>query len=303
MTISKDIVKAAQHASWLDDSEIDGLVGPITIAAAREYDTECDDFDIPFNQEQKLVVYVAQHASGLRGSDVDGVVGPITREAVAKYLKKNNIEVKTTTKSPRKSKWAVWQPHKNPGIFVVDNIDLKDGTIIKLSGGLDPIPKREQRDGIFGDAKGLGEHGMKKRLTTITGLPGRFNKGTGTLPQVHEKVMPHIKLAFDLWEKFGVLDEIYKIWFFVFRHMRHDPSRPLSLHSWGIACDINSKENYAWSPKGDQKEIQPFSVEWCQKYPKGLSEIAVLCMKKAGFRWGGDWSSYRDPMHFELQSR
>ena len=49
-------------------------------------------------------------------------------------------------------------------------------------------------------------------------------------------------------------------------------------------ADINSKENFEWVRKGDEKKIKPFSEEWYSKYPKGLSEMAVLCMKKVGFR-------------------
>lgn len=123
-------------------------------------------------------------------------------------------------------------------------------------------------------------------MTTLDKLPGRFNKGTGVLPMIHAKAAPHARLALELMATFGVIDEVYKIWFFNYRHMRHDPSMPLSLHSWGIACDINSKENFAWYPAGKEQEIQPFSREWYQKYPRGLSKTAVLCMKKAGFPLG-----------------
>ena len=91
MAISKDIVKVAQHASGLNKTDIDGIVGPKTIAAAREYDTEFDDFNVPLNKEHKLIIYVAQHACGMRGSDLDGVVGRITNAAVADYIEKNNI--------------------------------------------------------------------------------------------------------------------------------------------------------------------------------------------------------------------
>lgn len=54
-----------------------------------------------------------------------------------------------------------------------------------------------------------------------------------------------------------------------------------SLHSWGIALDINPDRN----PQGDGSDI-----------PTGVVDI----FKKHGFFWGGDWSGGdRDPMHFE----
>lgn len=300
MILPSYLVKVAQHACGMEAEGMDGLVGPKTIAAAREYDIECDDFRVPATHAKQLVVTVAQHASGLRGSALDGRLGPVTKERALQYITANDIELARPKKPARRSSWAIWQPHESPGVFEKDGIDLRDGKILTPPGGLDPIPKRSQKNAVFGDAKLLGEDGMKAHMVTIKGLPGRFNTGVGRLPQVHNKIVPHVKLAFELWELFGVLDEIYKIWFFNYRHIRHDSSRPLSYHAWGIACDINPKENFAWFPNRRDKGIKRFSDAWYRKYPRGLSEVAVLCMKKVGFRWGGDWRDYCDPMHFEL---
>lgn len=54
-----------------------------------------------------------------------------------------------------------------------------------------------------------------------------------------------------------------------------------SLHSWGIAIDINA----AWNGYG--------------KKPTMSAEL-VQCFKDAGFDWGGDWSK-PDGMHFQLK--
>lgn len=303
MNIPAHIIKAAQHASRMAESDIDGVLGPKTLAAAREYDTECDDFDIPMSESEKLIITVAQHAAGLRGRDLDGKYGPNTDKAVRAYLDANDIEAAKPSKPAAGSSWAQWQRIEDPGVHSKDGIDLLDGKVIVPPGGLDPIPSKRDRDRVYGDAASLGEKGISRYLTTIEKLPGRFNKGNGRLPQVHKKVVPHIKLAFELFEKFGVADEIYKIWFFNYRHQRHDPNRPLSMHSWGIACDINPRENYAWSPQGTEKEVHPYTEGWRKKYPRGISQTLMLCMKKAGFSWGGNWPSFRDPMHFELLAR
>lgn len=53
-----------------------------------------------------------------------------------------------------------------------------------------------------------------------------------------------------------------------------------SLHSWGIAIDINAATN------GLGQEAQ-------------LSEEVVKCFTDAGFDWGGYWAR-RDGMHFQL---
>lgn len=54
----------------------------------------------------------------------------------------------------------------------------------------------------------------------------------------------------------------------------------MSLHSWGVAIDVNA----AWNG--------------LNKKP-ALSKEFVKCFKDAGFDWGGDWQRL-DGMHFQL---
>ena len=54
-----------------------------------------------------------------------------------------------------------------------------------------------------------------------------------------------------------------------------------SLHSWGIAIDINA----AWNRFGEKPTM-----------PKEV----VKCFTDAGFEWGGEWSK-PDGMHFQLK--
>jgi hypothetical protein len=53
-----------------------------------------------------------------------------------------------------------------------------------------------------------------------------------------------------------------------------------SLHSWGVAIDVNA----AWNRMG---------------HTPSLSAGFVQCFKDAGFDWGGDWKT-PDGMHFQL---
>lgn len=64
------------------------------------------------------------------------------------------------------------------------------------------------------------------------------------------------------------------------RFIGHDAANGLSLHTWGIAVDLNVSGNQ----RGTAGEID---------------RDVVRIFKRWGFAWGGDWS-WTDPMHFEL---
>ncbi|HEX9890169.1 MAG TPA: M15 family metallopeptidase [Nitriliruptorales bacterium] len=65
------------------------------------------------------------------------------------------------------------------------------------------------------------------------------------------------------------------------RHIDWDPSKPLSMHAWGLAVDINSRDNAL----GARPTMHPRIVEIFQSW---------------GFEWGGHWTR-PDGMHFELE--
>lgn len=56
----------------------------------------------------------------------------------------------------------------------------------------------------------------------------------------------------------------------------------MSLHSWGIAIDVNA----AWNGLGKEPVLSPEFVK---------------CFTDAGFEWGGNWSR-KDGMHFQLNN-
>ncbi len=66
------------------------------------------------------------------------------------------------------------------------------------------------------------------------------------------------------------------------RFIGYDPAKGLSLHSWGIAVDLNVPGNQRGTVGEMDREV-------------------VAIFKRWGFAWGGDWN-YTDPMHFELAS-
>ena len=59
-----------------------------------------------------------------------------------------------------------------------------------------------------------------------------------------------------------------------------DAMQLLSIHSWGLAIDVNA----AWNALGAKPTLSPGFVK---------------CFTDAGFEWGGSWKR-KDGMHFQL---
>ena len=74
-----------------------------------------------------------------------------------------------------------------------------------------------------------------------------------------------------------------KIWSWVPRHIRHDPNRGLSTHSWGISFDVDSALHRPRTTDGPLFQ----HPEWAQTWVD------------AGWTWGQNWKSFPDPMHFQ----
>ena len=75
------------------------------------------------------------------------------------------------------------------------------------------------------------------------------------------------------------IDEL-KTWDGCFNIRQMKGSSQASLHSWGLAVDVNA----AWNPLGEKPT---------------LGELFVSCWTDAGFDWGGNWDR-PDGMHFQL---
>lgn len=77
----------------------------------------------------------------------------------------------------------------------------------------------------------------------------------------------------------GLTDQI-KTWDGCFNIRKKRGLKSASLHSWGLAIDINA----AWNGLGKKPTMSPELVK---------------CFTDAGFEWGGTWSR-PDGMHFQL---
>lgn len=176
--------------------------------------------------------------------------------------------------------------------------------------GTEPEPDYEHPFVIPGDRYGVievyGDCGQtkldkkweRKNMGLAKGLPGRWNNGKGRM-YCHNKMAPALREALRRCEVYGVLDYIDRMGCFKWRHIQHNPKKPLSYHSWGIAVDINPKHNRLKRYKRGSAP-DPHTDEWWEVWPKGVPENLVYAFKEAGFTWGGDWQTVPDPMHFQL---
>lgn len=90
-----------------------------------------------------------------------------------------------------------------------------------------------------------------------------------------------LQLAFKNLIATGYVKEL-KTWDGCFNIRQQRGYKAMSLHSWGIAVDVNAFEN------------------GLNQQPK-LSAGFVKCFTDAGFDWGGTWKR-KDGMHFQLST-
>jgi hypothetical protein len=104
----------------------------------------------------------------------------------------------------------------------------------------------------------------------------------GVIPKkiyTNKDMVEPLKRAFGNLISRGFVEEL-KTWDGCFNIRKKRGGTTMSLHSWGIAVDLNAFEN------GMGKE------------PK-LSSGFVKCFTDVGFDWGGNWKR-KDGMHFQL---
>ena len=168
---------------------------------------------------------------------------------------------------------------------------------------------------MFGDP-GTGEADQAWVQKNIVNLHHTRGNALPGQPQsrwvsVHRVIEPYLREALRRATQACPEYEIERIAGYVFRHTRHDPSsRPLSVHSWGLAVDINPHLNAA---KYFPKDAVPkaFSKEYFDVWPRGLPQAFVHAFESCGFASGIDWDedgdttdhTYLDPMHFEWVDR
>jgi len=134
-------------------------------------------------------------------------------------------------------------------------------------------------------AQALKKYGdpTKESSMTLWDVPKELE--IGVLPKRlycnKDMILPLTK-AFKNLISTGCVKEL-KTWDGCFNIRKKRGLASMSLHSWGIAIDVNA----AWNGLG--------------KTPV-LSAGFVKCFTDAGFEWGGNWAGRVDGMHFQLKS-
>lgn len=114
----------------------------------------------------------------------------------------------------------------------------------------------------------------------------RKNIATATVPIMgrvtcHRLMIPQLRGALQEVQDSG-LGHLLRTYdgCYVPRFIARNPDNSVSLHTWGIAIDMDAATNY----RGIRGT---------------MDDRIVAIFQKWGFRWGGDWK-YTDSMHFEL---
>lgn len=180
----------------------------------------------------------------------------------------------------------------------VEGVPITESAIA-FDGPLPRVPRdRSDVIALLGNpGKGAVDPAWEKaNIVTVRDLPGVPTKWYF---QTHRLIEPYIREALRRAKAAAPDYEIVTAASFVFRHQRHDKTRPLSYHSWGVAFDIDPKANHSSNFSPGQTP-EPFGAAWRAHWPKGLPRAFVEAIESVGFAWGGRWKSFCDPMHFEF---
>lgn len=110
------------------------------------------------------------------------------------------------------------------------------------------------------------------------------NLEIGLIPKriyCNKDMVQPLSIAFQNLINTGCVSQL-KTWDGCFQVRKKRGLSSMSLHSWGIAVDVNA----SWNALGATPTLSPEFVK---------------CFTDAGFDWGGIWTR-KDGMHFQLKS-
>ena len=176
--------------------------------------------------------------------------------------------------------------------------DIEDQFKIKYIVGKNyEIPKKNEDPGrirfepFFEKMYGANKNEVRKNLVAIKWLPSSANKTlyVTKINQVNKK----IQAISDELDTLNHLTKYVNNPGGTFNWRKISGTNRLSVHSFGIAFDINVNYSNYWRWSSDMNND---SIPYKNKIPLEIVEI----FEKHGFIWGGKWYHY-DTMHFEYR--
>lgn len=171
-----------------------------------------------------------------------------------------------------------------------------------FDGGLGRIPiGRSELVSLYGDIKATtsakGEILVSRDWEGANMMLARNLPGYGKPLYVHRRIEPYLREAMRRSLIACPNYVFHRVGCFSPRHERHNAAMPLSLHSWGVAVDIDAVHN---GPKSLKTRLEPWSPPWLALWPHGIPRGVVESFESVGWEWGGRWFPYTDPMHMQL---
>ena len=122
---------------------------------------------------------------------------------------------------------------------------------------------------------------VHEQATVLWDVPNELE--IGVIPKriyCNKDMIAPLTYAFNNLIKRGHVNEL-KTWDGCFNIRQKRGSSSASLHSWGVAIDVNA----AWNRMGQKPSLSPGFVK---------------CFTDAGLDWGGEWA-VPDSMHYQLK--
>ncbi|MBS0446169.1 MAG: M15 family metallopeptidase [Proteobacteria bacterium] len=242
-----------------------------------------------------------QNALGMTGADATGRFDSNTRNKIAAWQmdrRENGTGQLTAAQIqillPPPSPPAVAPPSARP--------DARGRTPVRTDGTVNVLSDQDVR-ALYGNIGTVPDPANPNLVEIRTkGLPGQAQwelapfshallpPAAGQL-KVHVRALKHFQAVFDAIQQKNLGDRIKTCaGTYCARHIGNDNTKPLSRHTWAIAIDLNAEQNgygQAPAPKGAEGSV----VE------------LVPIFEHFGFAWGGNFTTGKDGMHFELALR
>lgn len=176
---------------------------------------------------------------------------------------------------------------------LIENPDIEDQFFYDYKLGTFNDSGRIRNDVFFKKIYGNTKIEVEKKLTEIIWCPKLVNQKIKiTTVNGIDKIIKNLSDELDNYSDFRVyLQNIAG----TFNWRKIAWTDRMSMHSYGMTIDINTKYSNYWQWDCKCKNENAKMI-YKNKIPKKLVEI----FQKYGFIWGGNWQHY-DTMHFEFR--